>query len=113
MAAVPSATDEDLIADLGHANLSVRQSAANQLAELPRRPGTDASLKSIALQDENLWRRVHALWVLHRKGLLDEDHLKAAAGDRHHALRVHAQRMLGERPTLSSLERDAGPERPG
>ena len=102
----PEATRDDLIADLGHPNLSVRQSAANQLAEQPRYSDADSALKTIALQDENVWRRVHALWVLHRRGLLDDEILKAAAGDPEPALRVHAQRLLGDQPTLSSLERD-------
>jgi putative heme-binding domain-containing protein len=102
----PEATRDDLIADLGHANLSVRQSAANQLAEQPRYSDADSALKTVALRDEDPWRRVHALWVLHRRGLLDDPLLKAAAGAPEPALRVHAQRLLGEQPSLSGLERD-------
>jgi putative heme-binding domain-containing protein len=102
----PEASCADLIADLGHANLAVRQSAANQLAALPEDPDADASLKRAATDDENPWRRVHALWVLHRRGLIDDETLKAAAGAAAQAVRVHAQRLLGETPALTRPLRD-------
>jgi putative heme-binding domain-containing protein len=100
------ASRPDLIADLGHPNLAVRQSASNQLAALPEDPDADGSLKRVANHDENPWRRVHALWVLHRRGLIDDATLKAAAGAAAQAVRVHAQRLLGETPALTSALRD-------
>ena len=102
----PEATHEDLVSDLGHPNLAVRMSAANQLVERPRTAALDTSFTTIATHDENPWRRVHALWVLARQGLLDDETLKAAAGASEPALRVHAQRLLGELPTLSDPDRD-------
>ncbi|MEA2630911.1 MAG: hypothetical protein QOE66_1130, partial [Chloroflexota bacterium] len=98
----PQADRGALIDDLGHPNLAVRLQAANQLVDRP----PDATLKTIANADENPWRRVHALWVLQRQGLLDEDTLKAAAGSREGAVRVHAQRVLGERTELPGPLRD-------
>jgi putative heme-binding domain-containing protein len=99
------AARDDLIADLGHPSLAVRQSAANQLAARPPDAKADASLALVANQDQNPWRRIHALWVLQRRGMLDEPTLKAAAGAGDRALRVHAQRLLGEGPDLAGSRR--------
>jgi putative heme-binding domain-containing protein len=93
------ATRDALLAALGHPNLAVRTLAANQLAA--RTP--DASLKTIvARTDEPAERRVHTLWILQRWGILDEETLQSAAVDPDRAVRVHALRVLGERPDWSA-----------
>jgi putative heme-binding domain-containing protein len=93
----PEAARDALVDRLGDPNLSVRTPAANQLAA--RSP--DASLTTVATGDANLDRRVHALWVLNRWNILDDATLTALAGDPASAVRVHAQRVLGERPELA------------
>jgi putative heme-binding domain-containing protein len=95
----PEATRDALLAALGHPNLAVRTVAAGQLAA--RTP--DPSLKTIVVHnDESAERRVHALWILQRWGILDEGTLQAAASDHDRAVRVHALRVVGERPDWSA-----------
>jgi putative heme-binding domain-containing protein len=52
-------------------------------------------------------QRLHGLWVLERRGALDDATLTAAAHDADRGVRVHAQRVLAERapltPALRSL----------
>ncbi len=58
----------DLVADLGHPNLAVRISAANQLVERGRqRTSTRRSARSWTTASRQR-RRVHGLWVLQRRG---------------------------------------------
>jgi putative heme-binding domain-containing protein len=95
-----SASNAELIEDLGHPNLTVRMMAANQLAGRPE-PGRPASaVQAVVGLDKNTERRVHALWVLQRWGELTEERLLRAAIDPDRAVRVHAMRILSERPTL-------------
>ena len=90
-----TATDTALIEDLGHANLTVRIKAANQLAERASERPVEA-LKTAATADANPDRRAHALWVLQRWGVLDEAMLAKAAGDKDRLVRVHAMRIVAE-----------------
>ena len=101
----PSAVDRtrssvpELIADLNHANLAVRLSAANQLVE---RGGKDveAAVRKVMTAGEPVHRRVHGLWVLERRGALDDDTLLACARDSDRELRVHGLKTLMERSAL-------------
>jgi putative heme-binding domain-containing protein len=89
----------ELIADLGHANLSVRLSAANQLAG--RAGGdVDPAVRKVMAPGEPARRRVHGLWVLQRRGALDDDILLACARDADRELRVHGLKTLVERAEL-------------
>jgi putative heme-binding domain-containing protein len=91
------ATTDDLIADLGHPNLVVRTKAANQLSA---RKGEDLDerLTSLVASDgTNSWQRAHALWVLQRRGHLDDSTLERAAADPARELRIHAMRVIAER----------------
>jgi putative heme-binding domain-containing protein len=45
------------------------------------------------------FQRAHALWVLQRTGALEEATLREACRDRSEVVRVHAQRVIAERPT--------------
>jgi putative heme-binding domain-containing protein len=105
-AAPPPAIDrtgsslEELIADLGHANLAVRISAANQLVDRGGEAAVAAVLK-VMTSGARARQRVHGLWVLHRKGALDDATLLACAGDRDRELRVHSLKALAERVELT------------
>jgi putative heme-binding domain-containing protein len=99
----------ELVKDLRHPNLTVRFTAANQLAE---RGGADgekavrAALASGKDGDGSAWQRAHGLWVLQRRGALDDDTLRKAVTDGAALVRVHACRVLGERPKLSERQYD-------
>ncbi len=102
----PSAVDRtrssigDLIADMGHANLAVRISAADQLVERGDRE-VEAAVRKVMTSGEPARRRVHGLWVLHRRGALDDEILLACARDADRELRVHGLKVLFERAELS------------
>jgi putative heme-binding domain-containing protein len=105
-APAPSAIDRtrssvpELIADLGHANLAVRISAANQLVERGGQE-VDAAVRKVMTSGEPARRRVHGLWVLKRRGVLDDATLLACARDADRELRVHGLKTLGERAELT------------
>lgn len=95
------ASNEELIEDLGDPNLVVRTKAANQLSGRKSQE-LDSQLTSLlASEKNNVWRKVHALWVLQRRGHLEDATLDRAAGDSARELRVHAMRVLGERSKLA------------
>src|SRR5690606_10455866 len=50
--------------------------------------------------------RVHAMWALERRGGLPANRLAAAVVDPDRAVRVHAMRMLAERPKWDAGRRD-------
>ena len=91
----------DLMKDLGSPNLAVRFKATN---ELVLRGGKEGAAAVLAVMREkkpaagDAWRRMHGLWVLERLGALDEATLAASAMDKEMGVRVHAQRVLAERP---------------
>jgi putative heme-binding domain-containing protein len=105
-APAPSSVDRtkssipELIADLGHSNLAVRISAANQLVERGGRDVEDA-VRKVMIRGETARRRVHGLWVLQRLGALDDGILLACADDTDRELRVHSVKALIERADLS------------
>jgi putative heme-binding domain-containing protein len=90
----------ELIADLGHPNLAVRITAANQLVE---RGGADADapVRQIMTAGAPARQRVHGLWVLHRRQALDDATLLTCAGDPDRELRVHSLKVLVERKDLA------------
>jgi putative heme-binding domain-containing protein len=94
------ATTAELIDDLAHPNLSVRTLATNQLVE---RGGLEVleAVRAVLRPACSPFQRVHGLWVLHRLNALDEATLLAAGRDIDAAVRVHAMRVLTERPGLS------------
>ncbi len=95
------ATIEELIEDLGHANLAVRIRAANQL--VGRKAGDP--VRGALDNDANALQRVHVLWVLARLGRLDERSLERCAKDKDAQVRVHAMRVLGENKELTTAQR--------
>jgi len=93
-----AATVAELVEDLGHPNLVVRTKATNQLVE--RGPSAVEPVKAAVASDEVGLRKAHGLWVLHRLGALDDPTLATAARDAVEAVRVHAMRILADRPEL-------------
>jgi putative heme-binding domain-containing protein len=93
------ASDDELIADLSHSNLAVRMRSMNQLVTRAH-PSSLKALLATAQSSPNASSRMHALWVLERRGILDEATLSAAAKAPDPGVRVHAMRILSERPLL-------------
>jgi putative membrane-bound dehydrogenase-like protein len=104
-APVPSAIDrtkssgDELITDLGHPNLAVRITAANQLVTRGTADSV-AALRKMMSAGAPARQRVHGLWVLERHHALDDAILLACARDPDRELRVHSLKLLGERGTL-------------
>jgi putative heme-binding domain-containing protein len=98
-------TVKDLVKDLSNPILAVRMKATNQLAER-----ADKEIDELVLAGMNpksaAFQRSHGLWVLERRGKLDEKVLSAACADEDRGVRVHAQRVLSERKNLSDQERE-------
>jgi putative heme-binding domain-containing protein len=80
-------------------NLTVRTLAANQLVEHGGEVAVQA-VRKMTVESGNPFQRAHGLWVLERKGALDEDVLTAAAEDRNFIVRTHVMRTLAERKAL-------------
>jgi putative heme-binding domain-containing protein len=94
-------TVEQLARDLSDPNLVVRISAANQLVT---RGGNEASvvLRTLLTSFVGPVPKAHALWVLQRKGLLDDRTILTCHGESaNRVVRVHLLRILCERPKLS------------
>ncbi|MCI0463654.1 MAG: c-type cytochrome [Gemmataceae bacterium] len=93
------ASVDELIRQLGSDNLTVRTLAANQLAAGGGAASDDA-LRRLASGSGSLHQRVHALWVLERRGALPDNLLAGAAGTQDVGARTHAMRILAERKEL-------------
>jgi putative heme-binding domain-containing protein len=97
---------DQLVDLLAHPNLTVRTFAANRLVRLaapaPGFPGDTAIvlLAKAFNHPKNNHQRVHALWILQRHGILDDATIQRAAKDDSREVRVHAMRVLSERPRL-------------
>lgn len=94
------ATTDELIADLGDPNLVVRTKASNQLSQRKSEELDEKLTALVASDDASVWSRAHALWVLHRRGQLDDSTLERATADPAREVRVHAFRVIAERPRL-------------
>ncbi len=99
-----AATVAELIDDLGHANLAVRTRATNAL--VAKGPAVVAAIRSAVGGDASTWRRVHGLWALHRLGAATDGEINVALESTgEEAVRVHALRVLADRPTLEPSAR--------
>jgi putative membrane-bound dehydrogenase-like protein len=99
------ATPAELAGDLAHPNLTVRTQAANQLVE--RGPGGAAAVRAALAgkgKPATPTQWAHGIWVLERLGALDGATLAAAARHADRLPRVHARRVLAERPALPAAE---------
>ena len=95
------ATIVELVEDLGHPNLTVRTMASNNLVD---RGGKEvvAAVLAATRTEGSPTTRLHALWVLHRLRSLDDATLAEALKAHSALVRVHSQRILGERESLDS-----------
>ena len=94
-------TIDALLADLTDPNLAVRISASNQLVERGGKDAVPRLIASLKLSAGQL-SMVHALWVLHRLGALDDETLLSWAREAaFRNQRVHVLKVLCERPALS------------
>ncbi len=93
-------TTEALVGELGDANFARRIKAANGLVE--RGQGVAESVRP-AVDGPSPLRRVHALWVLQRLGLLDGPKLATTAADPDPTVRAHAVKAVGDRPDSTLL----------
>jgi len=96
----------DLVKDLGHPNLAVRFKAMNQLVARGGQDGRQAVRDLLSSGKANAWQWMHGLWVLERCGGLEDDVLTNAAEHKDRGVRVHAQRVLSERPKLTPMQHD-------
>ncbi|WP_165221580.1 PVC-type heme-binding CxxCH protein [Aquisphaera insulae] len=116
-AAAPPSTDwtkaavPDLVKALGDPNLAVRMTAANQLAERGGNRATE--LLTVALGSEApAAAQPSALWILQRTGRLDDAQvIRASQASTNRDLRVHAMKVVVERPAPGTELRAAVLER--
>jgi putative heme-binding domain-containing protein len=92
----------ELAAELANPNLAVRTLATNQLVERGTK-GAGAALE-VMTPESSPFQRMHGLWVLERTGQLSDKALQDAANDIDRGVRVHAFRVLGERPQLTPAQ---------
>ena len=90
------ASVSQLIADLGHPNLTVRTLATNQLADRWQKSAVGSLKKMLENPESNRFQRIHGLWALNRLGVSDSGLLSAAAADQDPGVRVHAMRILAQ-----------------
>jgi putative heme-binding domain-containing protein len=100
---------EELVADLADPNFTVRMHATTLLARQDR-DAIQKPLEAVLLgkdeeSEQQAWQRSHALWVLERTGSLPFALLRKAAQGPALLVRVHAQRVLSERPKVNEEER--------
>ena len=95
------ASVRELVADLDHPNLAVRIVASNQLVERTGK-STVPVLMNMLKSPVGPAPKLHALWVLHRLGALDEQTLVTCSqSSSSRDVKVHVLKILCERPTLS------------
>jgi putative heme-binding domain-containing protein len=106
-----SGPDANVVRDLGHPNMAVRMLAMEELGREARsETATDAdSPMRIALvaatKSENLFQRVHALWMLERLNRHDADAVQAARKSNELLLRTHGFRILAEQANWTDADR--------
>lgn len=100
-----AASNDELIEDLGHPNGWIRRTAVNQLASREADDAAPLIERMLDSKSASPLQRLHGLWVLHRLGELESDHLKQDANHADLRVRVHVQRILAERAGWSETER--------
>ncbi len=91
----------DLIKDIGHPNLAVRIHAMSQLIARGGKDGQQRMHDQLTADKANAEQWMHGLWVLERGGALEDALLTKGAKHKERGPRVHAQRILSERATLT------------
>jgi putative heme-binding domain-containing protein len=100
---------KELVEALGNPNLTVRFIATNQLVERGGKDGVEGVRRALLVASskdapDRDWRVAHGLWVLERLGQLPSESLEALSRDPALLVRVHVQRILGERPHWNLTE---------
>lgn len=103
---------DGLVEELGSPSLTRRMLAMNELAD---RWGGEAesALRTVVAQPRNPFQSIHALWLLNRLDVLEDQTLLGAA---HHAdalVRAHAMRIVAERARAVSALGTQAPLRHG
>jgi putative heme-binding domain-containing protein len=98
------ATVEELVEDLGDASLPVRMTAMHELVDRGGK-AVIQEVRRMMRRDTVPVQRMHGLWVLERLGALDDGTLTKAADSPETGIRVHALRVLAERPKVAALHR--------
>lgn len=88
-----------LFQQLASPNMTQRMLATDALSDIA--PADVADNVASLLADKSASVRVHALWVLHRRGMLTDDQLNAAFEDTSGLVRTHAFRILREQSTAA------------
>jgi putative membrane-bound dehydrogenase-like protein len=101
---------KELIGNLGNPNLTVRLMVSQELVERGGKDGVERVQAALAAglvapnekRDDRITHWLsHALWVLERQTALRDDSLAFACKDIAEPVRVHAERILGERAKWS------------
>lgn len=101
------ASPQQLVAALSHPNITVRFVALNRLADIGGSDVIEAAKSEFARSAAGPRGRTATLWILERLAALDTKVLEQAVRDPEPAVRVHALRVLCERPSFMPAERAA------
>jgi putative membrane-bound dehydrogenase-like protein len=97
------ATTSDLVRALAHPNIWQRRMALRLLNER-RDARAETPLRDLFQNGPTMEARLFALWALHGSGLLDDQSLDKAAGDKEPAIRAWAARLTGERGNANEAD---------
>lgn len=90
------ASPAELFSALEHPNLTLRMRATDVLSDRVGKAAVEP-LEELLTRTNSAIARVHALWILHRLGSLDDADLVKSASNADALVRVHAMRLLSER----------------
>nr|WP_295927037.1 PVC-type heme-binding CxxCH protein [uncultured Dyadobacter sp.] len=96
------ATVEQLLNGLKHPQLNTRLKVADRLVDTWKGKAVGPTKALLNGNVANPTTRVHALWILHRLGALDDQLLNNALKHDESVVRIHALRILKERDALSA-----------
>ncbi|EEF58230.1 DUF7133 domain-containing protein [Pedosphaera parvula] len=99
------ASTKELIAAIGHPNITTRMLAMNQLVDRIGQPAVKPVARMMRDKKANSFQKIHGLWVLQRLGGLDEKILTAAAKDSDRGVRTHTMHVLSEVTSLTAEQR--------
>jgi putative heme-binding domain-containing protein len=97
-----TASVAELVSDLDHPNLAVRLRSTDQL--VARGDEAARAVREALAKGPSPWVRSHGAWVLERTGGLTDEELDVFAKDGDALVRVHAMRILAERPSLNPAQ---------
>ncbi len=95
---VQAAGLDELLALLGHGNLTVRTLATHELVDRVGQPAAEPLVALLASESSTPLQLAHALWALERIAGLDAAQLAILAQDSNRTVRTHLMKVLAERP---------------